>query len=101
MSAAAAASNSLPILGQSSEERSRDLVLKTSSNELVFAVVGHVGSGTSYIAQSLESLLQDGSICREPFDVHILKARTVIEDWARKHNRPLPGPDGTAQPGER
>ena len=92
MSAAAAASNSLPILGQSSEERSRDLVLKTSSNELVFAVVGHVGSGTSYIAKSLESLLQDGSICGEPFDVHILKARTVIEDSARKHNKPLPDP---------
>ena len=92
MSAAAAASNSLPILGQSSEERSRDLVLKTSSNELVFAVVGHVGSGTLYFAKSLESLLQDGSICGEPFDVHILKARTVIEDSARKHNKPLPDP---------
>lgn len=87
-----AASKSLSIIGQSSEERSRDLVLKTSSNELVFAVVGHVGSGTSYIAKSLECLLQDGSICGEPFDVHILRARTVIEDWARKHNKPLPDP---------
>lgn len=91
MSAAAKAIPTLlPIVGQQSDERSRDLILKTSSNELVFAVVGHVGSGTGYIAKALQSLLGDASICGEPFDVHILKARTVIENWARKRNKPLP-----------
>jgi len=93
MSTAAAASNSLPIIGQATEERSRDLVLKTSSNELIFAVVGHVGSGTGYVAKALEGLLQDGSICGEAFDVHILKARSVIEEWARKKGKPLPAPN--------
>jgi len=90
MATAAAVSGLLPIVGQQSEERSRDLVLKTSSNELVFAVVGHVGSGTGYIAKALAGLLEDPSICGEPFGVHILKARSVIEAWARKRNKPLP-----------
>jgi deoxycytidylate deaminase len=80
----------LLILGQPSDESSRELVLKTSSNELIFAVVGHVGSGTSYIANALKALLEDVSICNEPFEVHVLKARSVIEEWAQKRGKPLP-----------
>ena len=90
MSTVAKAPSLLPIFGQSTEERSRDLVLKSSSNELVFAVVGHVGSGTSYIAIALAGLLQESAICGEPFDVQILKASTVIEEWAQKRNKVLP-----------
>lgn len=92
-SAAATVKVAFPIVGQVSDERSRDLVLKTSSNELVFAVVGHVGSGPGNIANALKGVLEDGSICGEPFTVHMLKASTVIAEWATKHDKQLPGPE--------
>jgi len=61
-------------------------VLSThSSGELVFAVVGHIGSGATAVATKLEALLESRG-----FDVHILKARTEILDWARRNNRTLP-----------
>lgn len=74
--------------GQSRE--SRRVVLAEASNELVFAVVGHAGSGTSVVAEQLKSLLKDIEINGDPFDIEILKARRVIEDWARSRNLDLP-----------
>jgi deoxycytidylate deaminase len=93
MTTSAAVSSILPIFGQQANERSRELLLKTSSNELVFAVVGHVGSGTSEIAKKIENLLQDRSVTGEPFEVHVLKARTVIEDWAKSNGKGVPPPE--------
>jgi ABC-type glutathione transport system ATPase component len=64
---------------------SRTAVLEFAAGELVFAVVGHVGSGTSTIAQGLRGLLQPRG-----YDVEILKARDVIAEWATKEGIPLP-----------
>lgn len=80
---------------KTAEESSKDLMLKTSSNELIFAVVGHVGSGTSYLAKVLANLLQDSTICGTPFSVYPLKARDVIEEWARKRGYEVPPSDAT------
>lgn len=80
----------LPVISSTSDERSRDLVLKTSSNELVFAVVGHVGSGPGYVAKFLKEVLEDPTICGDPFSVHLLKASMVIEEWAHTRHMPLP-----------
>jgi energy-coupling factor transporter ATP-binding protein EcfA2 len=55
-----------------------------TANELIFAVVGPVGSGTSEIAEALEGLLKPS------YDVTILKARTVIEDVAQKSGINIP-----------
>jgi hypothetical protein len=55
------------------------------ANELVFAVVGPVGSGTSEIAEALEGLLNDCG-----YDAAILKARTVIETAAQKMGIAIP-----------
>lgn len=68
----------------------RAVVLKEAANELVFAVVGHVGSGTSEIALTLKGLLSSPSLFGGTFDVEVLKARSVIEKWATAHNEPLP-----------
>ena len=46
----------------------------------MFAVVGHVGSGTSEIASALKGLLSGAT--GGSFDVEILKAREVIRAWA-------------------
>lgn len=64
---------------------SRERVRSTDSNELFFAVVGHVGSGTTLVAQQLEALLQGlGYQCR------ILKARDEITEWAQKNSLVIP-----------
>ncbi len=54
----------------------------------MFAVVGHVGSGTSYVANALADLLQEkGS---GGFDTEVLKARDVILEWAQNASEALP-----------
>lgn len=69
---------------------SRSVVLREAANEFVFAVVGHVGSGTSEIANALKGLLEADSLAKGKFDTTILKARDVIADWAREKGESLP-----------
>lgn len=63
-----------------------------SSNELIFAVVGPVGSGTSTIATSLEQLLN-----AEGYETSVLKARAVIEKAAMDAGIAIPSEAGLAQ----
>ncbi|HEY4369683.1 MAG TPA: anti-phage dCTP deaminase [Steroidobacteraceae bacterium] len=63
-----------------------------ASNELIFAVVGPVGSGTSEIATSLLTLLEQSG-----FDATVLKARTVIELQAERLGISLPTEHGLEQ----
>ena len=63
-----------------------------ASNELVFAVVGPVGSGTSEIAEKLESLLNGAG-----YDACLLKARTVIQNRAKRLDILIPALSGLAQ----
>jgi deoxycytidylate deaminase len=65
-----------------SEKPARAILLDHASNEVVFAVVGYVGSGTSEIATALKGLLEQEQLDGGKFDVEILKARKVIADWA-------------------
>jgi hypothetical protein len=68
---------------------SRAVIAGLAANEFVFAVVGHVGSGTTKIATTLRDLLA-GLAPAEAFDVEIIKARESIEAWARENGRPIP-----------
>ena len=87
----AAAENPLPrVLPTSRCVDSRGLVLKHAANELVFAVVGHVGCGTSEIAESLRDRLEEKTLPGGVFEVRILKARDVITDWARENDEAMP-----------
>lgn len=70
--------------------------MNEASNELVFGVVGHAGSGTSMIATQLENLLRERRVRGAEFDVSILKAREVICGWAASKGKTLPG--ASAQP---
>lgn len=64
-----------------SADRSSQRVLRESAaNEFVFAVVGHVGSGTSEVAQLLQSVLAHPS--GGGFDAEILKARDELRKLA-------------------
>jgi deoxycytidylate deaminase len=86
----AANPNALPVLGKTSERDSRAVILGSDSNELVFAVVGHAGSGTTLVAQSLSAVLSETKFNGEKVDVRILKARDVIKMWAVDHNKQVP-----------
>ncbi|MFO0598696.1 MAG: anti-phage dCTP deaminase [Myxococcaceae bacterium] len=55
----------------------RQILSAAAANEVVFAVVGHVGSGTSVVARMLEKLLSQAE-----YQVEVIKAREVIEKWA-------------------
>lgn len=54
---------------------SKEVVQDHTANELVFAVVGHVGSGTSLIARALQRILGASG-----YQTSILKATGVISD---------------------
>ena len=87
----AALSNPFPILNTDlSDTESRELLNRESSNELIFAVVGHAGSGTTVVARTLSALLADTSGGNEPFDVVMIRARDVITKWASGRGKPLP-----------
>jgi len=71
---------------------SRKVVQETAANEVVFLVVGHVGSGTSEVADVLKVLLETNTLEGGPFETTILKARNVITEWAQENNRSVPNP---------
>jgi ABC-type glutathione transport system ATPase component len=73
-----------------SVKTAKALVAEQASNEIVFAVVGYVGSGTSEIATTLRGLLENPALPGGRYDVNILKARNVIEEWATKSGEAVP-----------
>lgn len=79
------------------ERESRAIVGAAASNELIFAVVGHAGSGTSTVALQLESLLKERSVAGQEYDVVVLKAREVINEWAQRKGNPRKGQYGLSQ----
>lgn len=69
-----------------------DLVSDLVTNEMVFGVVGAVGSGTSEIASDLAELLGESG-----FDVHIVKARRLIENFIKDTDFVIPAVKGVDQ----
>jgi deoxycytidylate deaminase len=95
--AVATASDKVPLNKENSLNReSRQVVLEEASNELIFAVVGHAGSGTSIVANQLRNLLQETVVGSSHFEVEILKARNEIIGWAKSKGLPLP--ESTGEP---
>ena len=72
--------------GASGKAPSRSILDRSAANELIFAVVGPVGSGTSQIARTLETLLCSSDY---GYDATILKARTIIEEKAENLGQPI------------
>ncbi|WP_162233739.1 anti-phage dCTP deaminase [Sphingomonas sp. Leaf17] len=54
-----------------------EIVKQLASHEMIFGVVGPVGSGTSEVAEALHKFLKDNG-----YDANIYKARDVITEWA-------------------
>ncbi len=86
----AAQTVSAEIQASISRKPAKAVVLDSATNEVVFAVVGYVGSGTSEIATALKGLLEQEELQGGKFDVEILKARQVIEEWAVRNGDKVP-----------
>lgn len=83
----ASATNLVPVsrLRSSSTTSSQEVVCAQISHELVFGVVGHIGSGASVVANKLKTKLEAFG-----YIVHIAKASEVILEWARANAMPIP-----------
>lgn len=68
----------------------REILAANMANELIFAVVGHVGSGTSEIARNLKEILELPSLPGGPYDTEIIKASDRIREWAKMEGKPTP-----------
>lgn len=84
------AAESITLLKQlpRSSSGANELLQAQVTRELVFAVVGHVGSGTSKVAEKLQKLLQgeeEEKLPGGPYVVTVLKARREITEWASKN----------------
>jgi len=77
---------------QSSKD-SKSAVLEHASNELVFAVVGHVGSGTSEVAKTLQALLHEATPESPAYEAQIVKATDLIAAWATENGKKVPTVD--------
>lgn len=78
----------LPIPIRLSNDRSSQSVIREqTSNEFVFAVVGHIGAGVSTIAKDLKKELE-----KSGFQVELLKSKDVITKWSADHGKPVPEP---------
>ncbi|MBZ5710097.1 anti-phage dCTP deaminase [Nannocystis pusilla] len=62
------------------------MVKAETSGELVFAVVGHIGSGTSTIARRLVAVLEG-----EKYHVSYIKASDCIREWAKSQDKAVDG----------
>jgi deoxycytidylate deaminase len=74
---------------------SQAVVKEAAARELVFGVVGHVGSGTSAIATMLSEILEAPKLTGGPYKATVLKARDEIVAWAAAEGRAVPEPDAT------
>lgn len=75
---------------QRGANESRRLMLDNCANEVVFALVGYVGSGNSKIGEILKGLLADRHLAGGAFDTEIVSARQIIRKWAEGAGFDLP-----------
>ncbi|WP_321291265.1 anti-phage dCTP deaminase [Alcaligenes phenolicus] len=76
----------VPINESKKKDNSRAVIDELSVNELVFAVVGPAGSGTSWVANAL---CEQAKKIRNKVEVKVIKGSSVIKDWAEKKDKQL------------
>lgn len=69
-------------------KKAKQILVEHGANELIFAVVGHVGSGPGVIANSLREILE--SPAGGSYDTTIIKASDKIKEWAKANSEPVP-----------
>ncbi len=72
---------------------SRQILIGHEARQLIFAIVGHVGSGLGFIAQSLKVILESSPA--GSYDTSIIKASNNIKEWAIANGEELPSAEKT------
>jgi len=72
-------------------KEAQQILLEHGANELIFAVVGHVGSGPGVIAKSLKEILESPS--GGSYETTIIKASDKIKEWATANSESIPSAD--------
>ncbi|MDY0038587.1 MAG: hypothetical protein RBS05_22000, partial [Zoogloea oleivorans] len=76
----------------SSFPKAKDICFASEANELYFGVVGHVGSGTGFIARKLKDILSGPS---RGYEVEVISASKAIRKWSEKNGKTdIPSDDG-------
>jgi hypothetical protein len=70
-------------------QASRKVIVDNFANEIVFGILGHVGSGNTTVAETLSDVLKATTSGGQKFEVAIIKARTVIEESMKNLGRPI------------
>lgn len=83
-----------PVSAPKGSAEAQEIVAEQVANEIVFAVVGHVGSGNTKVAEALKEVLSSHKIGDDAFAVEIIKARTVIEEGMKHLGTPLVAAEG-------
>ncbi|WP_311221003.1 MULTISPECIES: anti-phage dCTP deaminase [unclassified Acidovorax] len=68
------------------KRKNRTIFNDFSAAELIFAIVGPVGSGTSFVAKALETLVRNQLSDKETVQVVQIKASKIIEKHANKED---------------
>ncbi|MBC7907257.1 MAG: hypothetical protein H7Y60_10995 [Rhodospirillaceae bacterium] len=61
--------------------KAKDACTAAQANEILLGVVGHVGSGTGFVAKKLKLDLAD---LKRGYQVEVIKASNAIRMWAEK-----------------
>jgi deoxycytidylate deaminase len=80
-----AARNSFP--------NAKGVCFASEANEIFFGVVGHVGSGTGFVAKKLKSLIDTRG-----YEVEVVKASDAIRVWVEKNNMQNDLPEKQGRP---
>lgn len=79
----------LPVEPAKGATNSQKLIAENVANEVIFGIVGHVGSGNTTVAETLKKNLETQAAGKDKFKVAIIKARTVIEESMKKRGQPI------------
>lgn len=69
-------------------KKAKQILVEHGANELIFAVVGHVGSGPGKIAESLKEILESSP--GGSYETSIIKASDKIKEWAQSNGEAIP-----------
>jgi deoxycytidylate deaminase len=86
---ALAAAKRNPIDAPKGVPTSRKVIAESVANELIFGIVGHVGSGNTTIAETLKKTLEGVASDGSRYKVAVIKARTVIEEGMKRLGRTI------------
>jgi ABC-type glutathione transport system ATPase component len=89
-----ATARKVPLEAPKGTSISQRIIADNVANEVIFGIVGHVGSGNTTVAETLKRTLEARLKGKDKFTATIIKARTVIEESMNKRGQPVVASEG-------